>query len=53
MSGMRIEKILLKNFKCHNHFEMELRRLNIFQRIWKKKILRSGCLQMELRIDWF
>lgn len=29
MSGMRIEKILLKNFKCHNHFEMELRRLNI------------------------
>ena len=29
MSGMRIEKILLKNFKCHNHFEMELKRLNI------------------------
>ncbi len=29
MPGMRIEKILLKNFKCHNHFEMELKRLNI------------------------
>jgi len=29
MSGIGIEKIILKNFKCHKNFEMELRRLNI------------------------
>ena len=29
MSGIGIEKVALKNFKCHKNFEMELRRLNI------------------------
>lgn len=29
MSGIKIEKIILKNFKCHKNFETDLKQLNI------------------------
>ena len=29
MSGIKIEKIILKNFKCHKDFETDLKQLNI------------------------
>ena len=29
MSGIKIEKIILKNFKCHKDFEIDLKQLNI------------------------
>lgn len=29
MSEINIEKIILKNFKCHKNFETELKKLNI------------------------
>ncbi|MDE5825473.1 MAG: AAA family ATPase [Lachnospiraceae bacterium] len=29
MSGIGIDKIKLKNFKCHKNFEMELKNLNV------------------------
>ena len=30
MSGIKLEKIILKNFKCHKNFETDLKCLNIF-----------------------
>ena len=29
MSDIKIEKIILKNFKCHKNFEADLKKLNI------------------------
>lgn len=29
MSGVKIDKIILKNFKCHKNFETDLKKLNI------------------------
>lgn len=29
MSGVKIDKVILQNFKCHKEFEMELKKLNI------------------------